>query len=95
MKVMRKNGDTFPKIATSLNLSFRTIQRNVERIMECEESRKPLLSIIHRKGRKKENLSGTMVKLCEIVSDDPLLSQKGMGLKLERNNIKLSQSSYF
>lgn len=89
---MRKNGDTFQKIAVSLNLSVRTIQRNMENILDCEESGLPLLSIVHRKGRKKEDLSGTMMNLCEIVSDDPLLNQKGMALKLERNNIKVSQS---
>ena len=39
------------------------------------------------------DLSDKMIKLYEIVSDDSLLSQKGIELKLETNNVTLSQSA--
>ena len=83
--------ETHKKMASSLNFSYITIQRNIEKIRQCEENGQPLSSIIQNKGRKNDDLSNKMIKLCEIVSDDPLLSQKGMGLKLESNNMTLSQ----
>ena len=86
---MKNDGDTYEK----LNFSYITFQRNIEKIRQYEENGQPLSSIIQNKGRKNDDLSNKMIKLCEIVSDDSLLSQKGMGLKLESNNMTLSQSA--
>ena len=88
---MRQDGDSFTKIANNLGIAKITAQKRFVEIETCIRDGIILNSLIRKKGRPLVEDTSTLVKIQQIVQDDPLLVQKGILMKLEENNISISQ----
>jgi len=80
-------------ISETLNLSYSTVTKIIQKICNCEENEISLETICKKTGPKPKQIDyAANVSLIEIVQDDPTLNQKGMQLKLRETGKNFSIS---